>query len=126
MTGVADWLFGFLARVLAVPELHAIAVASFAGIAITYLLQLPLPARTSVKVAVQWARVWIFLVVVGVAFYQVRSFVMFAWAASVGVLMPLLYEWAGAILFHRWPWLKPKSLLTAPEMQARVADKETP
>lgn len=123
MTGFFDWLFAFIARVLAVPELHAITVASFAGIAITYLLQLPLPMRTPVKVAVQWARVWIFLVVLGVAFYQVRTFVMFAWAASFGLLMPLFYEWIGAIIFHRYPWLKPRALKTGADF-GRVDDTE--
>ena len=118
-----DWLLTFGQKVLAIPGLHAILAAFAAGIAVTYLLSLPLPAWTPVKTAVSYARVVTFLVVMTVALYLLPTPVMFAWAFTVAIMTPLFYEWLTTILYHRYPWLKPKALLTDTEMQARIKDK---
>jgi hypothetical protein len=110
MTDFFDWALAFALKVFAVPELHAIAVACVAGMALAYLLSLKLPAWTPVKTAVQSGRVLIFFVVVIVAVLQIHTALMFTWAASIGVLLPLFYEWLGRIIYHRWPWLQPKAL----------------
>ena len=118
-----DWILTFGQKVLAIPGLHAILAAFAAGIAVTYLLSLPLPASTAVKTAVSYARVITFLVVMTVALYLLPTPVMFAWAFTVAIMTPLFYEWLTTILYHRYPWLKPKALLTDTEMQARIKDK---
>jgi hypothetical protein len=110
MTNFFDWLLTFAQKVFAVPELHAILVACVAGMALTYVLSLKWPAWTPVKAAVQYGRVLIFFVVVLVAVLQIRTPLMFTWAASIGLLLPLFYEWLGRIIYHRWPWLQPKAL----------------
>lgn len=120
-----DWILEFGTKVLAIPGLHAILAAFGVGIAVTYLLSLPLPASTAVKTVVSYARVVTFVVVMTVALYLLPTPVMFAWAFTVAIMTPLFYEWLTTILYHQWPWLKPKALLTAPEMQARIESKET-
>ncbi|MCX7041091.1 MAG: hypothetical protein NT117_00060, partial [Gammaproteobacteria bacterium] len=67
MTEILDGMLTFMLRVFAVPQLHAMLTAVGVGLALTYLLQLPLPAWTPVKVAVQYARLLIFFVVLGIA-----------------------------------------------------------
>ena len=120
-----DWILEFGQKVLAIPGLHAILAAFGAGLAVTYLLSLPLPASTAVKTAVHYARVLTFFTVMTVAMVLLPTPVMFAWAFTVAIMTPLFYEWLTTILYHQWPWLKPKALLTAPEMQARIESKET-
>ena len=119
-----DWILEFGTKVLAIPGLHAILAAFGAGIASTYLLSLQLPAWTPVKYAVNYARVLTFFIVMGVALALLPTPVMFAWSFTVAIMTPLFYEWLTTILYHRYPWLKPKALLTGPEMQARVAEKK--
>jgi hypothetical protein len=116
-----DWLFAFIGRMLAVPELHALIMALGAGLASCYLLTLPLPAWTPVRVAAFYGRLVTFAVVFGVAVYLIPSPRMAVWAFTVAVFTPLAYEAAAAAIFHRWPWLKPKALMTADEMAVHVA-----
>lgn len=123
MMDFLDWVFAFIGRMLAVPELHAILAALSAGLAVTYVLTLPLPAWTPIRVVVQWSRVIAFGLVMGIAVYLIPTPRMAIWAFTVAIFTPLFYEWLSAIIYHRWPWLKPKALLTAEEMQARVAAK---
>lgn len=122
MTGIFDWIFTFIGRAFAVPELHAILAAMFAGMALAYLLTLPLPAMTPVKTAVRYGRVLIFFVVMGVALTFEPTPRTAAWAFSIAILTPLFHEWLFAIVYHRWPWLKPKALMTAPEL-VKAAEK---
>lgn len=115
--------FDFLTKMMAVPELHAIVLAVAVGMAISYALAQTLPAWTPIKVAVQYQRVIVFFAVVIVALANVFTPRMGAWAATVGVFTPLFYEWLGAIIFHRWPWLKPRAMLTDAEMHDRIVGK---
>lgn len=118
-----DWIdeaFKFAGKVMAVPELHAILTALAVGLGFTYLSTLPLPAKTSIKFAVQYARVIVFGAVLSIAFALKPTPKMVAYAFPVAIFTPLFYEWLMNILYHFWPWLKPKALLTATEMQARV------
>ncbi len=132
MSEFFDWLFGFLARAFAVPELHAILAGLFAGIAVAYALTLPLPAMTPVKTAVRYARVIVFVTVLGVSLALSLTPRTAAWAFTVAILAPLLHEWLLAIIYHRWPWLKPKALMTGPELvehaerQAEVVKPDPP
>jgi hypothetical protein len=120
-----DWLLTFGQKVLAIPGLHAILAAWGAGMAVTYALSLPWPASTASKTVIAYSRLITFVTVMTVALYLLPTPVMFAWAFTVAIMTPLFYEWVMTILYHKFPWLKPKALLTAPEMQARVAQKET-
>lgn len=119
-----DWILTFGQKVLAIPGLHAILAAFACGIASTYLLSLPLPAWTPIKYAVNYARVMTFFIVMGVALAILPTPVMFAWSFTVAIMTPLFYEWLTTVLYHQYPWLKPKALLTGPEMMARVKDKD--
>lgn len=110
MTGMIDWLFSFLARAFAIPELHAVVAGMAAGLAVAYVLTVALPASTPFKVAVQYARVVVFLTVMVVALSLKLSTYTAAWAFTVALLAPLFHEWLFAIVYHRWPWLRPKAL----------------
>lgn len=121
-----EWLeklFNLAVKAFALPSFHAIVTSLFAGFAVTYLLTLPLPAWTPVKWVVQWARLVTFLTVFSVAVILLPTPTMVAWAGSMAIFTPLFYEWAMQILYHRYPWMKPKALLTASEMQVRIKDK---
>jgi hypothetical protein len=119
-----DWLLEFGGKVLAVPELHALLMAFAVGCALTYLFTQSLPAVTLVKTAVRWKRVIIFFVVFGIAVALRTTPVMVGWAFTVAILTPKVYEWGETIIYHRWPWLKPRALMTGTEMQCRVMEKE--
>jgi len=119
-----DWLLTFGQKVLAIPGLHAILAAFGVGLAVTHVFTLSLPAWVAIKTVVAWSRLIIFLAVMTTALTLLPTPVMFAWAFTVAIMTPLFYEWLTTILYHRYPWLKPKALLTGPEMQARVAEKE--
>lgn len=123
MTSIFDWLFSFAAKVLAVPELHAILVAFAIGCALTYATAHMMPARWRSSTAVILSRVLIVAAVMMVATMQVPTPVMAGWAFTVGVLTPPVYEMSLAALWHRWPWIKPKAMLTAPEMLERMKKK---
>lgn len=110
MTGMLDWLFAFIARAFAVPELHAVLAALAAGMALAYVLTLPLPAATTLKAAKQYGRVLIFCTVMLVALTLHPTPRTAAWAFTVALLAPLFHEWLFAIVYHRWPWLQPKAL----------------
>lgn len=110
MTGLFDWLFAFLSKAFAIPELHAILASVGVGMAMAYVLTLPMPADTAIKTAVQYGRVIIFVTVMGVALAMVPTPHMAAWAFTVAVFTPLFYEWLATIIYHRWPWLRPKVL----------------
>lgn len=114
-----DWLFAFIGRMLAVPELHAMLMALGAGLASTYLLTLPLPAWTPIRLAITYGRGLTFLIVMGVAVSLIPSPRMAVWAFTVAVFTPLAYEWLTALVYHRWPWLKPKAMMTAEELAKR-------
>ncbi len=120
-----DWLLEFGQKVLAIPGLHAILAAFGVGLAVTHLFTLSLPASMAIDTAKAWSRVIVFFAVMGTALFLLFTPVMFAWSFTVAVLTPQFYTWLAEIIYHRWPWLKPKALLTAPEMQARVAEKST-
>ena len=126
MTDIADWALAFLMRVLAVPELSALLPAIGVGLAIAYLASLKFPEWLPIKTAQNYANVIIFFVVIIIATALLPTPRMALWSFTVAIFIPKTYEWLTEIIFHRWPWLKPKALLTAPEMQARVADKESP
>lgn len=119
-----DWegIFNFLGKVMAVPELHALITAFAVGLAITYAATVYLPAKTPVKWAVYAARLVIFCAVMGVSFWLKPTPRMVAYAFPVAILTPLFYEWLTNLLYHWLPWLKPKALLTAPEMQVRIKE----
>lgn len=119
-----DWLLTFGQKVLAIPGLHAILAAWCAGVATTYGILLMLPYHTQVKHAVLYARIIVFFVVMTVALSILLTPVMFAWAFTVAILTPASYEMLTNGLFHRWPHLKPKALMTSFEMENRIADKE--
>lgn len=119
-----DWILTFGQKVLAIPGLHAILAALGVGFAVTHIFTLSLPAWVAIKTAQSWSRVIVFFSVLGTALMLLPTPVMFAWASTVAVFTPQFYTWLTEIIYHRWPWLKPKALLNAPEMQARVADKE--
>lgn len=119
MTGIVDWLFAFLAKMLAVPELSALLPAIGVGLALAYLATVQFPASWPVKGVQKIAGVIIVFVVVGVATALLPTPRMALWAFTVAVFIPKTYEWLTAIIYHRFPWLKPKSLLTGDEMQAR-------
>ena len=110
MTDIINSVFDFIVKLLSIPQLHAIIVASVLGMAVTYLLSLKLPAITPIKLAVRFSRVLIFFTVVGTAYALIPTFIMLAWATSLGITLPLFYEWLTAIIYHRWPWLQPKAL----------------
>lgn len=116
MMGFLDWLFAFIGKAFAIPELHAVIAGLVVGMALAYALTLPLPAMTPVKTAVRYGRVLIFFVVMGVSLALKPTPRTAAWAFSVAILAPLFHEWLFAIVYHRWPWLKPKALMTAPEL----------
>lgn len=121
-----EWLeklFNLAVKAFALPGLHAILTALGVGFAVTYLLTLPLPAWTPIKFVVQYGRVLIFMVVFGTAVYLLPTPTMVAWGFTFAACIPLLYEWVMTSLYHRYPWLKPKALLTANEMQVRIKDK---
>jgi len=119
-----DWILEFGQKVLAIPGLHAILAAFGVGLAVTHVFTLSLPAWVAIKTVVAWSRVVVFVAVMVTALALLPTPVMFAWAFTVAIMTPLFYEWLTTILYHRYPWLKPKALLTGPEMQARVAEKE--
>lgn len=118
-----DWIFEFGQKVLAIPGLHAILAAFAVGMAITYGFSQSLPAWTAVKTAVHYSRLITFFAVMATALALLPTPFMAAWAFTVAIMTPLFYEWLTTILYHRWPWLKPKALLTDTEMQARIKDK---
>lgn len=118
-----DWLLTFGQKVLAIPGLHAILAAWGAGMAVTYALSLPWPASTASKTVIAYSRLITFVTVMTVALYLLPTPVMFAWAFTVAIMTPLFYEWVMTILYHKFPWLKPKALLTDTEMQARIKEK---
>jgi hypothetical protein len=120
-----DWLLTFGQKVLAIPGLHAILAAFGVGLAVTHLFTLSLPAHIAIKTAKAWSRLIIFCAVMGTALALLPTPVMFAWAFTVAIMTPLFYEWLTEALYHWKPYLKPKVLLTAPEMQVRIAEKET-
>lgn len=121
-----DWLedlYNLALKALALPSFHAIVTALGVGFAVTYLLALPLPAKTPLMWAVRWSRVVIATTVFGTAVYLVPTPTVVAWGFTVAILTPRLYEMVMDQLYHWKPWLKPKSLLTGPEMQVRIKDK---
>ena len=118
-----DWALTFGQKVFAIPGLHAILAAYGVGFAITHLFTLSLPAWTPVKTAVTYSRLIIFFAVMGTALFILPTPVMFAWSFTVAALTPKSYEGFMEWLYHRWPYLKPKALLTDTEMQARIKDK---
>ena len=118
-----DWLLTFGQKVLAIPGLHAILAAFGVGLAVTYVFSQSLPAWTAVKTAVAYSRVITFFAVMATALILLPTPVMAAWAFTVAIMTPLFYEWLTTILYHRYPWLKPKALLTDTEMQARIKEK---
>lgn len=119
MTGLFDWFLTFAGKVLAVPELHAIIVAFAVGCALTYATAHLMPMRWRSSTVVLLSRILIVAAVMLVASMQVQTPVMAAWSFTVGVLTPPVYEMTLASLWHRWPWLKPRALLTGAEYQAR-------
>ncbi len=118
-----DWLLTFGQKVLAIPGLHAILAAFGVGLAVTHVFTLSLPAWVAIKTVVAWSRVVVFVAVMVTALTLLPTPVMFAWAFTVAIMTPLFYEWLTTILYHRYPWLKPKALLTDTEMQARIKEK---
>lgn len=116
--------FDFLVKMMSVPELHAILLAVCVGMALSYVFAQALPTWTPIKFAVQYQRTIVFFVVLFVALANVTTPRMGAWAFTVAIFTPLFYEWIGTIIYHRFPWLKPRSMLNDAEMQARVAGKE--
>lgn len=122
-----EWLeklFNLAVKAFALPGLHAVLTALAVGFAVTYTLTRPLPAWTPVKFAVQWSRVIIFFTTFATAVYLLPTPTVVAWGFMTAIMVPLVYEWVMAFFYHRYPWLKPKALLTANEMQVRV--KEDP
>lgn len=118
--------FDFLGKVLLVPELHAMLLSVCVGMALSYLFAQTLPAWTAVKTAVRFQRVIVFFAVMGTALSSVYTPRMAAWAFTVAIFTPLFYEWLGTIIFHKWPWLRPRSMLSAEEMLARANKKDQP
>lgn len=119
-----DWILEFGQKVFAIPGLRAILAALGVGFAVTHIFTLALPVHIAIKTAQAWSRVIVFFAVLGTALALLPTPVMFAWAGTVAVFTPQFYTWVTEIVYHRWPWLKPKVLLTAPEMQARVKSDE--
>lgn len=122
-----EWLeklFNLAVKAFALPGLHAILTALGVGFAVTYIFSRTLPAWTLVKWATQWSRVIIFLTTFATAVYLLPTPTVVAWGFMTAIMVPLVYEWVMAFFYHRYPWLKPKALLTANEMQVRV--KEAP
>lgn len=119
-----DWdaVWTFLGKVFAVPELHALLTAMASGLALTYATTVYLPAKTPVKIAVYAARALVFFTVMGISFALLSTPRMVAYSFPVAILTPLFYEWGMNILYHWLPWLKPKALLNASEMQERVKE----
>lgn len=117
MTEIFDWLFTFLGRAFAVPELHAVVAGLFAGIAVAYTLTLPLPAMMPIKKAKNYGRLFVFVTVMVVSLtldFKPRTA---AWAFTVAIMAPLLHEWLFAMVYHKFPWLKPKALQTVDELE---------
>lgn len=123
--GFAHGFLSFMQRVFSIPELHAVLTSVAVGLALTYLLTLPLPAWTPVKAVVQYGRFLTFWIVFGLAVWLVPTPRMAAWAFTVAIFTPLFSEWLAAIIYHRWPWLKPKALLLPHETISR-GKKEFP
>lgn len=119
-------VFAFAARVLAVPELHALALATAVAFALTYALSLQLPATWLVTTARRWIRAILVLLVLGVAMWMRPTAVMFGWAVTYGVFLPLLYEAFWHRIHALYPWLKPKALMTAYELEAAGWRPPTP
>jgi len=120
-----DWIQEFGQKVLAIPGLHAILASLGVGFAVTHIFTLSLPASMAIDTAKAWSRVIVFFAVLGTAMILLPTPVMFAWASTVAVFTPQFYTWATEVIYHTWPWLKPKALLTGIEMQVRIADKES-
>lgn len=116
MTDFFDWAFSFLRKILEVPELFAVLTGLFAGMAVSYLLTLPLPSFTPVKVAKQYARGVVFITVMIVSMTIYRTPRTAAWGFTIAIMAPLFHEWLFTILYHKWPWLKPKALQTGAEL----------
>ena len=115
--GIFDWLLNFALKVFAVPGLHAILTAVAVGFALTYLMSRSLPANMAVCTAIRYQRLIVFITVFSISFSMVPSPVMGAWAFTVAIFTPQFYDWVTEIIFHRWPWLKPKALMTFDEYQ---------
>lgn len=114
---IIDWIFTFLGKAFAVPELHAVLAGLFAGIAVAYALTLPLPAMMPIKTAKNYARLFVFVTVMTVSLLLDFKPRTAAWAFTVAIMAPLLHEWLFALVYHRWPYLKPKALQTVTELQ---------
>lgn len=108
--GFFDWALQFLLKIWAVPGLHAILSGVSVGFAISYVGSILLPAEMEVKRAITWTRAFVFFSVFFISFLQVPTPVMAAWSFSVAIFTPQFYEWAVQIIYHKWPWLKPKAL----------------
>lgn len=112
MKDIAEWIFAFLGRALAQPELAAVFAGVCAGIAMTYTVQRLLPWHMAVSRAELIGRVVTFATVLGIALLVHFTPRTFAWAFTVALLAPLLHEFAFAILYRKWPFLKPKALMS--------------
>ena len=119
-----DWVLAFGQKVFAIPGLHAILAALGIGFAVTHIFTLSLPANMAIKTAQAWSRVIVFVAVETTALLLLFTPYMVAWATTVAILAPQFYSWGTELLYHWKPYLKPKVLLTAAEMQVRI--KEPP
>jgi hypothetical protein len=119
-----EWTFQFLGRALEQPELAAIVAGMLAGMAMTYFVQRLLPWQMAVSRAELIGRIVTALTTLGIALIVHFTARTFAFALTPALLAPLLYESAGAVLYHRWPWLKPHVLRTGADFGRCDPDDE--